>query len=326
MTMQQPVATVAVPVLDEERTIAECIRRLREQTVQDIEILIADGGSSDRTRDLVTQAAGEDARIRLLDNPRRLQSAGLNTCLDNAASALIIRMDGHAFVEPDYVERCLEVSGRTGAAVVGGVMVPVPKPGLVPAAVALANRSWWGAGPARFHGGGHAGPAETVYLGAVRASVARRLGGWAEDVGVNEDYEFNHRVRAAGEVVWFDPQLRVQYEPRSSLQGVIRQYFRYGRSKARVMLRHPTSVRWRQLMPLCVGPAVMATLLPVRAARSVAALGTSAYLVTVALAAARARAPISVRIVAAAVAVLMHISWSAGAWTGLAAPVRRAGS
>ncbi len=323
MRVAQPVATVAVPVLNEERSIVECLRRLREQTVEDIEILIADGGSSDRTRELVTEAARNDCRIRLIDNPERLQSAGLNACLDEATSPLIVRMDGHAFVEPDYVERCLAVSRSTGAAVVGGVMVPVPRPGLVPEAIALANRSWWGAGPARFHGGGQEGPAETVYLGAVRTSVARRLGGWAEDVGVNEDYEFNHRVRAAGEVVWFDPSLRVQYEPRSSLHAVVRQYFRYGRSKARVMLRHPSSIRGRQLVPLGIAPVVASMGLR-RTRHPVAFGGVAVYLLSLTAGASRAQAPLTVRIVALGVALTMHLAWSAGAWSALVVPIRSA--
>jgi glycosyltransferase involved in cell wall biosynthesis len=326
VSTREPVATIAVPVLNEEGSIVECLRRLSDQTVVDIEILVADGGSSDRTCELITGVARSDPRIRLLHNPRQLQAAGLNVCLNSAASPLIVRMDGHAFVEPDYVERCLQVSCRTGAAVVGGVMVPVPKPGLVPAAIALANGSWWGAGPARFHGRGRPGPAETVYLGAIRVDVARCLGGWAEDVGVNEDYEFNHRVRAAGEVVWFEPDLRVQYEPRSTLRGVLRQYFRYGRSKASVMVRYPASIRVRQLAPLCVAPMVVTTALRRRSRSAVPMAGTSAYVLLVVLAAMRTRAPLTVRLVAAVVALAMHLSWSAGAWMGFLAPIPRAGS
>jgi succinoglycan biosynthesis protein ExoA len=312
--------TVAIPVLDEAAAIGECLERLRNQSHADMEILVADGGSTDDTRAIVDAHAAEDPRVVLIDNPGRLQSAGLNRVLASARGSIVVRLDARSFVDERYVEHVVDLLGATGAAVVGGRMVPRPRPGDVAAAIALANESAWGAGPARFHTGGSAGPAETVYLGAFDRRRLDEVGGWSTDVGVNEDYELNHRIRQAGGVVWFDPALEVGYEPRADLRALARQYFRYGRSKATVMRRHPRSVRARQVLPVGLAPAGVLALAargrPGTVARCVLLLHAAA----VAALAARAPAPASVRALGAGAAATMHWAWSIGFWFGLVRP------
>lgn len=317
-----------LPVLNEEACIDDALERLRAQTYTDIEVLVVDGGSTDATRSIVTRHATEDARVHLVNNPRRLQSAGLNEALEQARGEILVRVDGHSFVEDDYVENCVRILDQTGADVVGGRMVARPVDEPVARGVAIANEAVWGAGPAQFHRIGEAGPVDTVYLGTFLVDRLRSLGGWAEDVGVNEDYEMNLRIREAGGTVWFDPELGVGYRPRRTLQAVAKQYFRYGRSKATVMRRHPASTKLRQLIPTAVAPAGLVALLPVAQLSipggalviRLTRLAIGAHGVGLAVAGQKSAESTRSGVAASAAAWLMHWTWSAGFWFGLLRP------
>jgi glycosyltransferase involved in cell wall biosynthesis len=315
--------SVVVPVLDEVEAIGECLDRIAVQTWPDLEVIVADGGSRDGTREIVLERAAHDPRIRLVDNPGRLQSAGLNRALSVATGELVVRLDARSFVEADYVARCATQLMDGTRAVVGGRMVPRGGASRTQRGIASANRAPWGAGPARFHRDGAAGPADTVYLGAFRRGWIELAGGWAEDVGVNEDYELNHRIRSLGGVVWLDPTLEVGYQPRSTYRALARQYFRYGRSKAAVVRRHPRSLRARQLAPALLAPVGLCAAIPGSVGR-VARVGVLAYAVGVGTLAVRGGGTPGERAAAGVAAAVMHWSWSAGAWFGAIRPLARA--
>ena len=245
--MNHPTVTVLIPTFREADHITGTLASVRAQSYDRIvEILVVDGRSDDRTRELA-EAGG----ARVLDNPMRIQSAALNLGIAAATGDVIVRVDGHCTIAEDYVERCVCALDRTGAAMTGGAMTPVEATGW-PGAIALAMASPVGAGPARFHRGGEAGWVDTVYLGAYRTSDARAIGGYATDVGVNEDAEFAVRIGERGGV-WFDPSIRSTYVPRQSLPAVAKQFWRYGTSRARTVRRHPRSLALRQLAsPLLV--------------------------------------------------------------------------
>lgn len=312
-------------MLNEEACIGGILLQLRKQSYEEIEILVADGGSSDATREIVSRHAEDDPRVQLLDNPRRLQSAGLNAALHIAKGDVLVRVDGHSFVERDYVERCVDVLENTAAEVVGGRMLAKPIDERIARGVAIANEAPWGAGPAQFHRDGEAGPVDTVYLGTFVTDRVRELGGWAEDVGVNEDYEMNYRIRAAGGTVWFDPALSVGYQPRRTLHAVAKQYFRYGRSKATVLRRHPSSARARQLIPTLGIPGAIIALMPYerpsqRAIVFLLRLGILGHALAIAFFGIRSSRSSRVGTAAASAAWLMHWTWSAGFWFGVVRP------
>lgn len=315
---------VLIPTLDEEAAIGECLERVLAQTAPPDEVVVADGGSVDRTVAIVEEVARRSAplRISVVPNPGRRQSAGLNRALAAVDADVVVRLDARSFVAPDYVARCVDVLDGTGAAVVGGRMVARRGDGVVEHGIALANGARWGAGPARFHRDAEPGPTETVYLGTFRRSWLDRVGGWAEDVGVNEDYELNHRIREAGGVVWFDPALEVGYQPRRTFTALARQYARYGSSKAVVVRRHPRSLRLRQALPALLVPALVLALAGRGPLRTAGRLALVAHLATVVAGAARASrvdepAPAPVRAAGGAAAATMHWCWALGFWRTL---------
>ena len=234
--------TVAVPVLNESAHIEVCLESIAAQTYPAItEVLVIDGGSEDDTRAL----AAAFPKVRLLDNPRRIQAAALNLAIDQGRGEVLVRVDGHCQLAPDYVERCVVALAESGAAMVGGAMAPVGE-GWIGKGIAAALSSRLGAGPARFHTGGSSGFVDTVYLGAFRRQLASEAGGYAEDMVTNEDAEFAVRMRPHGGI-WFDPRISSTYTPRRDLRQLARQFYRYGKGRAETVRRHPASLAPRQL-------------------------------------------------------------------------------
>ena len=307
--MQVMTVTVALPVLDEERHIDACLDAIEGQTVPALEVLVVDGGSQDRTRELARRRPG----VRVLDNPRRIQAAALNIALAEAKGDVVVRVDGHCVIAPDYVERCLESLEQPGVVMVGGGMTPVAD-GWRQRGIAAAMASRLGAGPARFHAGGHRGPVDTVYLGAYRLADAQTVGGYAEDVGVNEDAEFAIRMQALGHV-WLDDRIRSTYTPRSSYPAVVRQFYRYGRSRAATVRRHPQAVAPRQLLAPVL---VLLLLTPWRRQVLAAYLG-----VVVARGAVQATRDPAGGVSMTMALASMHLPWGVGFLVGLARAVRR---
>ncbi|HUV18373.1 MAG TPA: glycosyltransferase family 2 protein, partial [Ilumatobacteraceae bacterium] len=305
----QPTVTVVIPTYREAAHIEQTLSAVRGQTYAKIvEVLVVDGGSDDGT-----QALAAAAGATVLDNPHRAQAAGLNVGIAAAAGEVIVRVDGHCTIEPDYVERCVDALARTGAAMVGGAMSPVAERGM-PAAIALAMASPLGAGPARFHSGGAPGWVDTVYLGAYRTADAVAVGGYATDVGVNEDAEFAVRLGQRGGV-WFEPSIRSTYRPRQTLPAVAKQFWRYGTSRAATVRRHPSSLSPRQL----AAPVLVLGLCSPWRRR---VLG--AYLAVVAAEAVRQAASAGRDgLLVAPVLPAMHVPWGIGFLVGLTGLVDR---
>jgi glycosyltransferase involved in cell wall biosynthesis len=295
--------TVAIPVLNESAHIDACLAAIAAQTHPVAEILVADGGSTDDTR--ARAAAHPGARV--LDNPRRMQSAGLNVALSEAKGDIFVRVDGHCVVAPDYVERCVQALDSTGAAMVGGGMRPVGD-NWFQRGVATAMMSRLGAGPAHFHAGTNSRWVDTVYLGAFRTEVARNVGGYAEDVGVNEDAELAYRMGRVGGV-WFESTVSSSYTPRGTVRAVVRQFYRYGRSRAATVRKHPDSLAPRQLAPAAL---VLSLATPLRRR-----VGTAYAIGVVGRSAAEVPRDPAAAVAMAAVLPAMHLSWGVGFLEGL---------
>lgn len=244
-----PGVSVILPVRDEERHLRAAVGQvLAQDYAGPLEVVLAVGPSRDRTWEIATELAAADPRLRVVANPSGRTPAALNLAVAAARYDVLVRVDGHSEIAADYVSRAVEVLRATGAANVGGMMVPV---GTTPFenAVARAMSSPLGIGSVAFHTGGEAGPAPTVYLGVFRRDALERVGGFDETFVRAQDWELNHRLRAAGEVVWFDPTLAVTYRPRGSWSELARQFFRTGRWRRQVIRTYPETASLRYLAP-----------------------------------------------------------------------------
>ena len=245
-----PAVSVVIPVLDEARDIGRLLREILEQTPPPggFEVLVADGGSADDTRDIVASLCKTWPNLRLLDNPRKLSGAGRNVGAAAASGKYVLFLDGHcALPRKDYLIRLVELFESTGAACLSR---PQPLNQMVDDngwanVISAARHSWLGHDPASYIYGGQAGFADPRSAGAAYLrSVVEQLGGYDERFDACEDVEFNHRVAAAGLRSYLHPDLSVSYRPRSSLRSLFSQMLRYGRGRARLMARHPAVVPW----------------------------------------------------------------------------------
>lgn len=250
--------SVVMPVRNEERYLRESVRHVLDQDYEgEIEVILAVGPSRDRTAEQARELAAADPRVKVVDNPSGQRPSAVNIALRAARHDVIVRVDGHSMLPPGYIRTAVATLEQTGAANVGGVMAAE---GVSPfeKAVAWAMTSPFGVGSARFHTGGEAGPADTVYLGVFRREAIEQAGGYDERYEIAEDWELNHRIRKAGGLVWFQPALRVSYRPRATLTSLATQYFRYGRWRRVVARRHAGTVNLRYLAPPAAVTAVTA--------------------------------------------------------------------
>jgi succinoglycan biosynthesis protein ExoA len=310
--METPRISVVIPARDEAQYIAACVRSVLGQAVPgELEVLVVDGCSSDGTAELA-RAAG----ATVLTNPRRIIPAALNEGLEAVRGDVLVRFDAHAEMPPGYIEACLRaLAEEAGAVNVGGWR---ESRGVGPwgRALGAALASRVGVGNPRIWRRPAAGEgrrdAETVPLGCFPVEALRRVDGWRDELLVNEDFELNHRLRRAGGRVVFDPAIWSIYRPRESFGEIARQYWRYGRWKAVVLVLVPDSLRPRQLAPALLLATAVAAVAPSPLARAARA-GLAAYAGVIGATAARSSAGWRT----AAVLATMHFVWAAGLASGL---------
>ncbi len=307
-----PSVAILLPVLDEAATIDACLQSLANQDYDGpIEILVADGGSTDDTMDRLGAWADRLPRLRIFENPERVQSAGLNLLADVAHSEILVRADAHTRYSPDYISRSVEALAGTGAAAVGGPMVAEGASDFG-RAVAIAFRSPLAIGPARFHHATEPTDADTVYLGAMKKETWDQVGGMRTlPSRVAEDADFYYRLRKNGGRVLVDPRIRTTYQPRETVSDLWRQFYRYGLGKADMFYVNGEFPSWRPLAPLALILGLVAGLVALALGEPrVLTVGLVAWLI--ALAAASRLNPLV--LIATAV---MHLSYGLGLLRGL---------
>ncbi|MEN5075785.1 glycosyltransferase, partial [Isoptericola cucumis] len=246
-----PGVAVVACVRDEEPYLAEAVGSVLAQDYDGtLQVVLAVGPSHDATAQVAAALAAADPRVMVLDNPTGSRSVGLNAAmaLAGAADEVLLRVDGHTVLPPDYVRRAVATLERTGAAGVGGLMSPVGT-ATVQRAVARAMSHPAGIGAASFHVGGAAGPSETVYLGAFRRTAVEAVGGYDPSLVRAEDWELCLRLRRAGGLLWFEPALQVTYRPRRTVRAVAKQFWRTGMWRREVIRRDRSTASVRYLAP-----------------------------------------------------------------------------
>jgi succinoglycan biosynthesis protein ExoA len=250
--VELPSVAVILPTFDEEGFIDACLRSLADQDYAgEWEVVIADGRSADATRRRAQEWASR-MRLRVVDNPATVQSEGLWLAAHATEAEVLVRADAHTVYAPDYVRRSVEVLAETGADAVGGPMRPEADSPFGQA-VARVMRTPLGIGPGAFHHEGERRTVDTVYLGAFKRELFLKLGGMRTfPTGVAEDADFYWRLRRTGGTVVLDPAIRSSYRPRETWRALWRQFHRYGKGKADMLLVNGVWPSWRPLAPLAL--------------------------------------------------------------------------
>jgi succinoglycan biosynthesis protein ExoA len=212
------------------------------------EAILADGISNDGTRELLEERCRRDERLRVIDNPGRIVSTGLNEAIRLARGEVVLRMDAHTVYASDYCRQCVETLRRTGAANVGGP-ARTRATGVISRAIAAAFHSPFSTGGAKFHDVTYEGPVDTVPFGCWRRSTLLEAGLFDTDLARNQDDELNLRLRLAGGRIWQSRRIVCWYSPRAKMSGLFWQYFQYGFWKVAVLRKHGHSGSWRHLAP-----------------------------------------------------------------------------
>lgn len=261
-TSQPRLISIIAPCLNELPHLDAFCDAIVDQALPEgwqFEALIADGRSTDGSRNRLLARCTEDPRFQLIDNPKRIVSTGLNRCLERARGEVIARMDLHTTYEPDYLAECIAALERTGADNVGGPWRAEGE-GAVQEAIAAAFQSRWVMGGARSRDLEYEGPVDTVYLGCWPRQTFEKHGGFDEQLVRNQDDEHNLRLARAGARVWQSREIVSSYWPRETLGQLFRQQLQYGYWKPFVMRKHGRPASLRQLVPGAF-VAVMALLL-----------------------------------------------------------------
>lgn len=244
-----PGVSYVMPVLNEVEHIEAAVRSLTAQDYDGpFEIVLALGPSVDGTNDVIAELSREDPRIKAIANEAGSTPSGLNVAIRASSYPVVIRVDAHSVLPPDYARIAVRTLLETGADNVGGIMkaegrTPFEK------AVAHAYGSPEGLGGTQHHVGGKAGPADTAYLGVFQRHRLVEVGLFDEGIKRGQDWELNRRLRATGGTVWFTPELQVVYRPRSSLRKLIRQFVATGIWRGELARRFGSANSLRYFVP-----------------------------------------------------------------------------
>jgi len=276
--IENPSVSVAIPAYNETTQIESVIRNFLQTSYPNlIEIFIADGGSTDGTQEIVNKLSQEDSRVKLLHNPLKLQSAGLNLILEQCTGDIFLRADAHSDYAPDYIEKCVEALLQSNALNVGGAQRFVAKTPFQ-AGIALASKSILGSGGAKYRNPEYSGYAETVYLGCFLKKALIDLKFYDVNATPNEDSDLNIRlsqcfdtsqitnqdaelnqtlIQKDSRAIYISSDIKVWYYPRKTWKSLLTQYFKYGRGRYRTSNKHKNDSQIRGKLPFLVISAMI---------------------------------------------------------------------
>ncbi|MBR5297234.1 MAG: glycosyltransferase family 2 protein [Parabacteroides sp.] len=245
---------IIIPTLNEEKFIARCLDSVIAQSYpfEEMDVMVVDGGSKDRTHEIVNEYHEKYHNIRLLENPGRIQSIAFNIGVKNSTAPYIVRLDAHAFYKPYYIEGCIKgLMSDSNRGNVGGQWDIQPQnESLWATTNAILNYCKFGIGGASYRVGAKAGNVDTVPFGSFPRAVIEKIGGMREDLPRGEDNEFNSRIHKAGYDIYFDPAIECVYYARPTLKASCKQMYANGESIGHLFYVDKGSIGLRHLIPL----------------------------------------------------------------------------
>ena len=320
-----PSVSVIMPVYNEAEYIDRSLGAVLNQDYpsEKIEVILVDGISSDATREKIALCAGKRANVILIDNPKKIVSAGLNMAIQRAKGTILVRVDGHCEIAPDYIRNCVQHLMDSDIVGVGGAMETVGETPLAKT-IALAMSSRFGVGNSAFRTTqGRSMYVETVPFPAYWRAEVLAAGPFDEELVRNQDDEYNYRLCSRGGKLLLAANVHSRYYSRSNLRSLWQQYYQYGYFKVRVMQKHFRQMRLRQFVPAIFLAGLAASILfalTVSKGWLLLAVYTGLYLasdlsVTVWIASQRGVRHIILLSIAFAI---LHLSYGLGFWHGLA--------
>ena len=253
--MNLPFVSVIMPIRNEAAFIVGCLTSVLEQDYPSdrMEILIADGISTDNTRLIIQKICDESPiQVTILDNPKKIVPTGMNLAIRRAKGDVIIRIDGHCNIAPDYVRRCVEHIQKDDVDGVGGPIESVGESALADV-ISVGMSSPFGVGNSAFRTISDKDMlVDTVPFPAYTRRIVQHIGLYDEDLFCNEDDEYNYRLRKMGGKLLLASDVHSKYYNRTSFGRLWHQYFRYGLWKVRILQKHTAQMSLRQFVPLAL--------------------------------------------------------------------------
>lgn len=246
----RPRVSVVMPCYNEEEYIGNAIESLVDDYfVKNCELIVVDGMSKDGTKGIIQSFKKKGLRVRILENKKNIQAYGLNLGISESKGEIIVRADAHCIYPEGYIKKCVVLLEKNKASNVGGVMLPRGSD-IGHKAIALALRHPMGVGDAKWHLGNFNGYVDTVYLGTFWKKLFDEIGLYDTNCKTNEDAELNLRILKVGKKIYLDSSIKIIYFPREFLRKLAKQYFKYGRGRSYVTLKHRKITSLRQLGPV----------------------------------------------------------------------------
>ncbi|MEO9827252.1 MAG: glycosyltransferase family 2 protein [Paracoccaceae bacterium] len=316
---------IVIPCLNERQNIGVLLSwLLRVQSRVGGDVTIVDGGSSDGTYEIARSFATDHPNVHIIENPERLQSAGINLAVDQFGQTAthLIRIDAHCAYPENYCDVLLKEAQSSGAA---SVVVSMKATGDAPVQMAIAATQ-----NAPVGNGGSKHRLKPVgqfvdhgHHALIDMEAFRAIGGYDPSFSHNEDAELDHRLDAAGYRIWLTERLEVSYFPRKSGHALARQYFNYGKGRARNLLKHRMAPKLRQAKVIAILPLVgLSVFAHVSMFFALPVLAWLAYCLTMALERVLVARDIKL-IMVAPIAMIMHVAWSSGFWWLMVKPSPR---
>jgi succinoglycan biosynthesis protein ExoA len=311
-----PEVSIIMPVRNEAASLDATLASVCSQaTDASIEVITVDDHSTDSSRSIIERWVAQDERVRLVGSPRRGIPQALNRGLEAAQGRYLVRVDGHSIVPPDYVQALLDHI-RSGACEGAGGHKRAVGQGPFGRAVAAAHGSRFGIGNSEYHYLQRQALVDHIPFGAYVTERAHAIGGWDEGLRTNEDYDFDFRYRQAGGRLLFDPAIVIDWRVRETPARLAHQYYAYGRGKFTTLVRHPSSLHLRWLVPpmLVVSLAAGIPLSRTAPGRVFLAVVGGSYAAFLVVGAAILGSRVGTRLAphAALALGIMHLSWGTG--------------
>jgi GT2 family glycosyltransferase len=255
---EKPRVSVVIPMFNESEAIGRCLQSVFEQDypADQIEVLVADGGSTDGSREKVREMAAARPGLRLLDNPGRRTPAGLNVGVRNAAGDVIIILGAHTRIEKDFIRQNIEAMKRMRVPCTGGTQINIGETDMQ-RAIGVAMGSPFGLPSAPYRFVKKEKFVDTVVYAAYRKELFDEVGLFDEDRFISEDAEFNWRLRKAGRPIFYTPKIVSYYFPRKTVKSLFQQLYRYGILRVNVIRKHPDALKGLHVMPVLLAAGIL---------------------------------------------------------------------